>query len=252
MNISDVVNDIKLSQGLQNIALPFDKPVENVIAEILRRSVVKGTKREVSDGAKTTYETKEFSHKEKALEWIEAIYYFNYKKLIQIKENNAKILSENRPELFLQQAYICAFLRDYISAYYCLENAAISFYREREYSWYFISLWNKKNVAKIIIEDVFYNCGISQDVRESIMIDYDAIDLDKTLQTIPNLGNDNNQFLRDLKDFKFASDLFYDVVSSSMKSKEQASEAYFMFVGVPAYEQLRQQVYDYSKYKDYL
>ena len=39
MNISDVVNDIKLSQGLQNIALPFDKPVENVIAEILRMTV---------------------------------------------------------------------------------------------------------------------------------------------------------------------------------------------------------------------
>lgn len=39
MNITDVVNDIKLTQGLNAIALPFDKPVEVVIQEILRTSV---------------------------------------------------------------------------------------------------------------------------------------------------------------------------------------------------------------------
>lgn len=44
MNISDVVNDIKLSQGLNNIALPYKSPVENVIQEILKMTV-----REFSD-----------------------------------------------------------------------------------------------------------------------------------------------------------------------------------------------------------
>lgn len=44
MNISDVVNDIKFSQGLNAIALPFDKSVENVIQDILRMTV-----REFSD-----------------------------------------------------------------------------------------------------------------------------------------------------------------------------------------------------------
>lgn len=44
MNISEVVNDIKLSQGLNSIALPYDVPVENVIAEILQMTV-----REFSD-----------------------------------------------------------------------------------------------------------------------------------------------------------------------------------------------------------
>ena len=39
MNISDVVNDIKLSQGLNAIALPFDSPVEVIIQEILKISV---------------------------------------------------------------------------------------------------------------------------------------------------------------------------------------------------------------------
>lgn len=44
MNISDVINDIKLSQGLNAIALPYNEPVENVIAEILKMTV-----REFSD-----------------------------------------------------------------------------------------------------------------------------------------------------------------------------------------------------------
>lgn len=39
MNISDVINDIKLSHGLNTIALPYDKPVEQVIAEILKISI---------------------------------------------------------------------------------------------------------------------------------------------------------------------------------------------------------------------
>lgn len=44
MNISEVVNDIKLSLGLNTIALPYDKPVELVIQDILQLSV-----REFSD-----------------------------------------------------------------------------------------------------------------------------------------------------------------------------------------------------------
>lgn len=39
MNITTVINDIKLSQGLNTIALPYNKPVEVVIKEILETSV---------------------------------------------------------------------------------------------------------------------------------------------------------------------------------------------------------------------
>lgn len=44
MNISDVINDIKLSQGLNTIALPYKQPVELVIQNILKLTV-----REFSD-----------------------------------------------------------------------------------------------------------------------------------------------------------------------------------------------------------
>lgn len=39
MNISDVINDIKMALGLETIALPFDKPTEVVLQEIIQISV---------------------------------------------------------------------------------------------------------------------------------------------------------------------------------------------------------------------
>ena len=227
-----------------------DKKVEH-IAEALRKSAVRGTNRTITEESRVHFVPKDFSNKETDPEWIEAISDFDFKKLHKLKEYNSKILSETKPELYLQQAYICSFLGDYLSAYYSLDNAVNYFYRKREYAWYFISLWNKKNIAQIIQADFMYNWRLSEDIKVSIQNDYETIDLDKTLQTIPDLGNDNNQFLRDLKDFKFASDLFYDVVSNSMKASTQAKETYFMFAGLPAYEEMRQLVYDYYRYGIY-
>ena len=39
MNISDCINDIKLSHGLNAIALPFKQPVEVVLADIIKTSI---------------------------------------------------------------------------------------------------------------------------------------------------------------------------------------------------------------------
>lgn len=238
----------KLDQAIEHTSQ--DDKV-NTIAEVLRKSCVKGTRRLKRDGSRLKEEKKEFLTQIEESEWIEAISNFDYKKLQELKEFNSKILSEARPELYLQQAYICSFLGDYLSAYYCLDNAATFFYRKREYIWYFISLWNKRNVSQIIVVDIFYHVGIDKEIFDSIKQDYETTDLDKTLQSIPDLGHEHNQFLRDLKDFKFASDLFYDVFSSSLKASREASEKYFMYVGLPAYEQIRQQVYDYYQYGIY-
>lgn len=228
-----------------------DNKKMQVIADTLMKSVIKGTRRIIKDGERLKEEINEFSVNLVEPEWIDALSKFNYKKLYEIKDYNSKILSENKPELYLLQAYICSFLGDYLSAYYCLDDAATSFYRKREYAWYFISLWNKRNIAQIITVDVFYHLGIDKELFESIKQDLDSIDLDKTLKSLPDLGHEHNRFLRDLKDFKFASDLFYDGFSDSTKASAQASESYFMFVGLPAYEQIRKQVYDYYSYGIY-
>ena len=217
------------------------------IAEALKKSSVKGIRSLVRNGAKYQENKKEFESIEDP-EWIEAIIDFDFEKLKRIKDFNSKILSESKPELYLQQAYVCSFLGDYLTAYYCLDNAAKYFYRKREYGWYYISIWNKRNVSQIIQKDFFYHAGIDKKTLDAIKQEFDEIDLGKILQSIPDLGHEHNQFLKDLKDFKFASDLFYDVFSNSLKSNTQALESYFMFVGFPAYAEIRQQVYDYYQY----
>ena len=224
-----------------------DNSEMQTIAEALKKSSVKGIRSLVKNDVKYLEHKKEFESIEDP-EWIEAIINFDYEKLKLIKDFNSKILSESKPELYLQQAYVCTFLGDYLSAYYCLDNAAKYFYRKREYAWYFISIWNKRNVAQIIQTNFFYYAGIDQSTLDTIKKEFSGIDLDKILQSIPDLGHEHNQFLRDLKDFKFASDLFYDVFSNSLKSNMQATESFFMFVGFPAYAEIRQQVYDYYRY----
>lgn len=181
-------------------------------------------------------------------EWTESLKYFDFKKLNQLKDENSKILSESNPELYMQQAYIASVLEDYLTEYYCLDNAAKYFYRLRKYAWYYIALWNKYNVARIIKNPNNYQLRVDEKVIETVKNETDHLDLEKTFKTIPDLGNDQNLFLKDIKNFKFASDLFYDVVSSSAKVSEQASTSYFYFAGLPAYETLRQQVYDYYRY----
>lgn len=221
-----------------------------IIYSALKKSEVKGARELVKEGNEYRWVKNDFP-KDNEPEWIESIFNFDYKKLKDLKDYNLKILSESRPELYLEQAYIAAFLYDYLTAYYCLDNAARYFYRRREYAWYFIALWDKRNVAQIIRIDLFHRDNIDKATLENIERDYESLDLDKTLQTIPDLGNKNNTFLHDLNNFKFASDLFYDVVSTSMKSNSEANERYFLYAGLPAYEKLRQQVYDYYLYGIY-
>ena len=246
-NISE--EETAFLKGLENA---FDGETKDhkiqCVAEVLKKSNIRGIYRPIVEDGKDNHKFTEIHDRESDPKWIEAITKFDFQTLNDLKEYNFKILSESKPELYLQQAYICSFLEDYLSAYYCLDNAVNYFYRKREYAWYFISLWNKKNIAQIIQFDFRYKLKLSQDIIETIRNDYESINLEKTLETVPDLGNENNLFLRDLKDFKFASDLFYDVVSNSMKVNDQAKNSYIIFTGLPAYEKMRQLVYDYYRY----
>ena len=184
-------------------------------------------------------------------DWVSALNNFDYEKLIRIRDKNAKVLSERNVELYMQQAYICAFLKDYLTAYYCLENAANYYYRKREYAWYFIAVWNKRNIAQIICNESFSCEDIDSGKLKGIKLDFEQINLDKTLQSIPNFGDDGYQFLRDLIGFKVNSELFYDAFKDSVKANKQANEIYSIFAGLPAYESLRERITDYYRYALY-
>ena len=176
----------------------------------------------------------------------EAIYYFDYAKLHELKERNNKLQSDKDSKLYLQQATICAFLYDYAIAYACLNNAIDILYHRKEYAQYYISLFSKQNIGTIIQWDPF--AEIDKEIAEKVKNELTALNLDKTLSTIPDLGNDNNTFLKELQGFRFASELFYNAYKASNKAKREASQTYMVYGGIPGYEELRIRVFDYYLY----
>lgn len=186
--------------------------------------------------------------KENPLKWFDSLLAFDYKELWELKEYNYRCLSESKPELYMLQAYLCSFFGDYLSAYNCLDNVSKYFYRKRMHVWYFISVWNKYNIGKIIDRDTLYNHVIDKEELDKIRSEIKAINLDLTIRSLPVVDNEDYGFLYDLVDFKFSSDLFYDVFSDSVKVSKEAKESYIFYTGLPSYGKLSTKVYDYYNY----
>lgn len=176
------------------------------------------------------------------------IFNFDFQGLKEIlKKNNPKLSSDN-PELYMQQAYISAFLNDYYNAYNYLKLAAQIFYNQRNYIWYFIAELNRKYVGKNTISS--FDVNIDDDERERLKSEVETIDLDKVLNTIPKIGmNDSCGFLQELKSFNISHELFYDAYADAMKTNEQAITRYLLFAGRPAYENLRVKIKDFERYE---
>ncbi len=175
------------------------------------------------------------------------IFSFDFQTLHNLLEQNTKRLSSKAPELYMQQAYISACLGEYYLAYNCLKSAATIFYCRKSYVWYFIAEFNRKYVGKLFENPVFG--GINSNEREQIKIETDSIDLEAIINSIPDLGNNNNSFLRELMNFNIVHTLFYDVFADSMKASEQAKSNYSLFKGRAAYENLKMSVQDYNSFE---
>lgn len=186
------------------------------------------------------------------LEYEEAMESFDFSKLRMLKEKNANRLSEDAPELYLQQAMICSSLRDYVSAFYCLDNAAKIFYRKGLYSWYFIAQFNKVNIAKIVYQ--LEGWRTDEEEIKKIKEEAKSIDLNKTLLSIPDLGNHHNRYLQDLIEFGFSSSIMYEAYKTSRDVQKESKQTYIFHSAPPAYDALRWLVYDYYYYctKNYI
>lgn len=176
------------------------------------------------------------------------IFKFDYEGLHNLLEKNNAKLSSNNPDLYMQQAFICAFLYDYYNAYNYLKVAAQAFYARKLYAWYFIAEFNRKYVGKIAISPfILYDLPIEE--QKTLEAEVKAIDLDRVLNSIPNIGNDSNLFLHELKNFTISYTLFYNVYADSLKTNEQAATAYSLFAGTAAYESLRTKIKDFDRYE---
>ena len=173
---------------------------------------------------------------------------FDYEGLRGIlNDNNAK-LSLDKPDLYMEQAYISAFLNEYCKAYNYLKIAAHAYYSRRMYAKYFIAEFDRKYIGKVMLSP-FVLQSIPAEEQDQYEDEIKAIDLERILKSIPNIGNNNNEFLYELNNFTISYTLFYNVYEDSLKTNEQASTAYSLFAGTAAYQSLREKIRDFERYE---
>lgn len=221
---------------------------ENVIYEALRKSNIQGITVQNEKG-----EFKKLSFPAlRQEEYEEAVYTFNFKKLEDIRDSLFEQLSDLYPQIYMKQAAVCCELHEYETAYHCLENAARIFYKGKQFGWYFIAQWDKIRVGQIINQ--MERWKINEEEADRIKKEIQSIDLEKTVVSIPDLGNRHNKFLKDLIDFKFSSELFYQTYKTSRDVMQESRKTYMLHTALPAYDKLREMINDYYAYcsKNYL
>lgn len=154
----------------------------------------------------------------------------------------------DKPDLYMEQAYISAFLNEYCKAYNYLKIAAHAYYSRRMYAKYFIAEFDRKYIGKVMLSP-FVLQSIPAEEQDQYEDEIKAIDLERILKSIPNIGNNNNEFLYELNNFTISYTLFYNVYEDSLKTNEQASTAYSLFTGTAAYQSLREKIRDFERYE---
>ncbi len=176
---------------------------------------------------------------------LRAIYQFDKVALSKQKKENELMLSEESPELFLEQAYICYWLEEYVNAYQYLRRAAAACYSRKLYQWYFIAEMNRYWVGKIIQSP---NERVEDEIKAKIKKEVEKIQPERIFSKVPNIGNDGNQFLKELYTFQVNYQVFQELFKSSKRVTEEAATKYFIHSDIPAYKKMRIKIEDYFFY----
>lgn len=182
----------------------------------------------------------------KSMFW-EKIFEFDYQGLHELLKRNEFWLIPGNPEVYLQQAYINMIFKNYKQSYNYLKCASGLYYKKRKYIWYFIIELDRKYVGEILIGNSYY-FNMNEQERKKIEFEVNSINLDNILKSIPILDNNENAFLKDLKEYNIISSMFYGVYEDSQKTKNEAKTSYYVFSGEAAYERLRINIKDFCQY----
>lgn len=176
------------------------------------------------------------------LEIAHAIEQFDFDKLKETRTNNEIKLTEQNPELYLEQAYISYLLHDYAKAYRYLRICSKLFYQKKQYVWYFISEFNRKNIGRLIENDFWGKYGENE--KEKIMDEVNALNLEIAYSKIPLETQESKDFLQDLYTFRNYYSLFQKTYLTSKKTETEAKTNYSIYAGIPGYQKLRDEIKD--------
>ena len=173
---------------------------------------------------------------------VELVEKFDFESLKKIREDNEINLNETVPELYLEQAYISYVLFDYVKSYRYLRRCSKLFYSKKQYVWYFISEVNRKNVGRIIEQDVWVECSEAE--RKKIKEEVKLLDVEKIYRKLPFEKPEAQEFLQDLYTFRTYYTLFQETYLTSKKTEKEAKTSYSIYAGTPGYVKLRTQIQD--------
>lgn len=216
-----------------------------LIKSIVNKSIIETV--EISNGKQTPKRIKIGGDINCKIE--EAIKEFDYDKLRCIKEENEADLSNNKPGLYLEQAYISYVLFEYDKAYRYLRISSQLFYKKNQIVWYFISEVNRKNLGRIIQSDLWGNYNVLE--KKKINNEVESLDIETVYHKIPTKEIPNKEFLQDLYTFSTYYRFFQNTYMQSKKTETEAKTNYSFYAAKPGYQKLRDQIIDYYHYDLY-
>ena len=213
------------------------------IASIIRKSCIDELQYKVQDSKGTALSIScrlPFDTDGESEELISSIIRYDMDYLEKDNEQNQQAFFDDNPLNLLKQAFVLYHLGKYIESYSYLERAGMLFYKEEKLTWYFIALLNQKHLARLI--DYRLIPKHLEEKKKEIQRKADKIDLEKTFQSLPDLGNEHNLFLRELYTFQIFYSLFQKAYAMAQKAQREAMTVYNLYIGTPEFLKLRQEV----------
>lgn len=175
--------------------------------------------------------------------WLDCVYRFDDKALKTISNNNISKLNESNPDLYMEQASIHSYFNEYLAAYNCLRTAASLFYRKDKKVKYYIAETCRFYIGKVV-KDNGMLLGIAEEDIADVSKEIEAIDLDRTFRSLPDLGK-GSDLLKEISSFDISYKLFQEAFKFSEDIREQAKTKYNIFSGLPAFSKMRNSIYDF-------
>ena len=170
---------------------------------------------------------------------------FDYKHIEELA--NASISKDTkitRNEL-IYKAFLYYKLEKYPRSYELLKQSATTSLRNRDFVSYFLSEFNCVTLGRIICNSWLYK----SELQESVRNDLKEIDLNQIFRNLPNLGNDNNEFLRDLYTSQIVYRIFHKSYNTSLEVNKDRETLYLCYNQIPKYEMLYEIVKDFWLYE---
>ncbi len=123
----------------------------------------------------------------------------------------------------MQKAYYYYKIGEFLLAYKCTKMVSIQTFRDRQYLFFFLSEFNRRQIGRRAIQSGFFSVDDKYKKEiENIRFEIDTIDLDEIFIKIPSNERKKYVFLRDLLSYKLVYKYCNEVVGlQSEVEKEQ-------------------------------